>query len=334
MFRKTTLGVWCAALTICACAWGCQGGKGEAQPLVADTLALNFLNVEQAAAFLGSEDHHTQSLDRFALEALTGIKGATSEDFRRFAAEQAREWTPEAKKLVQEKTDSLNDVILAKGLDLNFPAQIDILVSTVLEEGGADGYTRGKSIVCNDRMLALAPPHMVTSLIAHEAFHVLTRNNAELRRELYELIGFTVLPRSVEIPAGLAEYVIDNPDVNAHDSYATFTIGGEPRNCIMLLYSKRDYEGGGFWDYFSVGLLEIDPETCKTVLDEEGRWHIYEISEATDFFDKVGRNTDYVLDPEEVLADNFSFLLTRDIDAMPSADLLHRIEDVCRGHKE
>lgn len=321
-----------ALILVGACAGGCRNAAKGA-PGVSDTLALNFLNVEQAAAFLGSEDHHTRSLDRFALEGLTGRKGATSEDFRRFAAEQAREWTPEARRVVQEKTDSLNDVILQKQLDLNFPERIDILVSTLREEGEADGYTRGKTIVCNERMLALAPPYMVTSLIAHEAFHVLTRNNPDLRRRLYALIGFTVLPRTVELPAGLAEYVIDNPDVNAHDSYATFTIDGRQRDCIMLLYSKRDYEGGGFWSYFSTGLLEIDPETCRPVLDENGQWHVYEVEEAVDFFDKVGRNTDYVLDPEEVLADNFSFLLTRDIETMPSPELLRRMEAVCRGEE-
>lgn len=332
MLSKTTLGTWCAALLICACTWSCRGGR-SAEPRVTDTLALNFLNAEQAAAFLGSADHHTQSLDRFALEALTGREGATAEDFRQFAAAQARDWDPAVMQMVREKTDSLNGVIRQKGLKLNFPAQIDIMVTTLREEGESAGYTRGASIVCSKDMLTWAPPHLVTELIAHEAFHVLTRNDPELRRELYALIGFTVLPRSVELPEGLAEYVIDNPDVNAHDSYATFQIDGQPRNCLMLLYSKRDYEGDAFWDYFSTGLLEIDPETCLPVLDEEGNYHIYEVEEASDFFDKVGRNTTYVIDPEEVLADNFSFLLTRDIDTMPSPDLLRRIEAVCRGER-
>lgn len=38
---------------------------------------------------------------------------------------------------------------------------------------------------------------------------------------------------------------------------------------------------------------------------------IYGIKDAENFFDLVGRNTDYIINPEEILAENFAFLLTR-----------------------
>ena len=37
----------------------------------------------------------------------------------------------------------------------------------------------------------------------------------------------------------------------------------------------------------------------------------YTIEAASDFWDVVGRNTDYVIAPEECLADNFAFAVVR-----------------------
>lgn len=298
-----------------------------------DSIRLNYLSRSEAAQVLGQEDQHVRSLSRFSLEALLGRKDATAADYLTFAAEQALDWDAGQQKTVEQCVNELNRTIRRKGLILPFPESINIITSTLAEEGGAGGYTRGTTVVLSRDLLEQAPASVIKTVVAHEVFHVLTRNDPDFRRKMYALIGFEVLPRSVELPDGLKDYIIDNPDVNAHDHCAVFSIGGKRRNCMLLLYSKTDYTGGYYRDYFSTGLLEIDPQSCLPVL-EDGQYRLYSIGEATDFYDQVGDNTEYTIDPEEILADNFSYLLTTGTEGLPSPELIVRMEKVCRGLAE
>lgn len=298
-----------------------------------DSIRLNYLSRSEAAQVLGREDQHARSLSRFSMEALLGRKDATAADYLAFAAEQALDWDAGQQKTVEQCVNELNRTIRRKGLKLPFPESINIISSTLAEEGGAGGYTRGTTVVLSRDLLEQAPVSVIKTVVAHEVFHVLTRNDPDFRRKMYALIGFEVLPRSVELPDGLKDYVIDNPDVNAHDHCAVFTIGGKRRNCMLLLYSKTDYTGGYYWDYFSAGLLEIDPQSYLPVL-EDGQYRLYSIDDAADFYDQVGDNTEYTIDPEEILADNFSYLLTTGTQGLPSPELIVRMEKVCRGLAE
>lgn len=160
-------------------------------------------------------------------------------------------------------------------------------------------------------------------MLAHEAFHVLTRNNPDFRKKMYSIIGFNILPKEIEFPEELKERFISNPDVIRHDSYATFTINGEKKDCCMVIYSTRPYEGGSFFQYLNIGLVPIDKNTCKAI-EKEGKAVVYSINEASDFYDRMGRNTQYIIDPEEVLADNFSLLLTGMTEGLPSPEVIQK----------
>ena len=182
-------------------------------------------------------------------------------------------------------------------------------------------------IVLIDRLLE--HPEYVTKLLAHEAFHVLTRNNPDFRKKMYSIIGFNILPKEIEFPEELKERFISNPDVICHDSYATFTINGEKKDCCMVIYSTRPYEGGSFFQYLNIGLVPIDKNTCKAI-EKEGKAVVYSINEASDFYDRMGRNTQYIIDPEEVLADNFSLLLTGMTEGLPSPEVIQKMEEACK----
>lgn len=57
---------------------------------------------------------------------------------------------------------------------------------------------------------------------------------------------------------------------------------------------------------------------------------VYSINEASDFYDRMGRNTQYIIDPEEVLADNFSLLLTGMTEGLPSPEVIQKMEEACK----
>jgi hypothetical protein len=208
---------------------------------------------------------------------------------------------------MQEAADTLNSHIKALNLSLSLPQEIRILKTTMAEEGGAGGYTRMDYIVVEEQ-IAHMKPQQVSYLLAHELFHVLTRNHPDFREKMYRLIGFSIAPEEFEVPADLRDVLISNPDVNRFDSYARFRIKGVDRPCAMLIYANKPYEGGSFFNYLTIGLMPLKDGKAE---QQDGKTVIYGIKDAENFFDLVGRNTDYIINPEEILAENFAFLLTR-----------------------
>lgn len=270
-------------------------------------IKLHYIDAEQARTLLSQEDATTRQWSRFDYEARLGRKGGTRQELIRFIADQARDWSKEDKQRMQEAADTLNSHIKALNLSLTLPEEIRILKTTMAEEGGAGGYTRMDYIVVEEQ-IARMKPQQASYLLAHELFHVLTRNNPDFREKMYKLIGFSIAPEEFEVPADLRDVVITNPDVNRFDSYARFRIKGEERPCTMLIYANKPYEGGSFFNYLTIGLMPLKNGKAE---QKDGKTVVYGIKDAENFFEQVGRNTDYIINPEEILAENFAFLLTR-----------------------
>ena len=155
-------------------------------------------------------------------------------------------------------------------------------------------------------------------VVVHEIFHCLSRKYPEFRQAMYSLIHFTVLDHEIEVPEAIREWIIANPDVEHHDSYATFTIGGEKKDCylVFLTDSVFEKEGDTLFEGMYSGIVPLDGSA------------VYRTDEVEDFWDVVGRNTDYVEDPEEAMASNFAFAI-QNLDAgyeqFPSPGILEGI---------
>lgn len=268
---------------------------------------LHYIDANEARTLLSKEDATTRQWSRFDYEARLGKKGGTRQELMRFIADQARDWSKEDKQRMQEAADSLNSHIKALNLSLTLPQEIRILKTTMAEEGGAGRYTRMDYIVVEEQ-IARMNPQQASYLLAHELFHVLTRNNPDFREKMYKLIGFNIVPEEFEVPADLRDVVITNPDVNRFDSYARFRIKSEERPCAMLIYANKPYEGGSFFNYLTIGLMPLKDGKAE---QKDGKTVIYGIKDAENFFEQVGKNTNYIINLEEIQAENFAFLLTR-----------------------
>ena len=111
-----------------------------------------------------------------------------------------------------------------------------------------------------------------------------------------------------------------------HDSYATFVINGKETDCFTAFITTRHFEkkGDNFFDLGTTALVPVDgTDICYTPEDAEN-------------FDEVfGKNTDYVIDPEECLADNFGFLISYGIEGLegkgyPDPEIISSIEDLLK----
>lgn len=175
------------------------------------------------------------------------------------------------------------------------------------------GSTHKTEIYVGEKLLKLAEsnPSGFYKTIAHEMFHCLTRNSPSFRSRMYSLIGFTVTGTDYVFSPAIGKMIITNPDVEHIDNYATFTIDGVKRKCVLIvLYSKtwaeasaEEGKDASFFKFNQSVLVPVD------ALDT-----YYPVSKVPDFWDVVGRNTDYVFAPEECLADNFAFAVVYGID--------------------
>jgi hypothetical protein len=136
-----------------------------------------------------------------------------------------------------------------------------------------------------------------------------------LREKLYTVIGFTACDE-VELPPELAARKITNPDAPRNDHFIRLQIEGQ--TCLalpVLLSSAETYDvnrGGEFFNYLTFQFLVMEatatPRRFK-VAQQNGAPRLVGIKAVTGFFEQVGRNTDYIIHPEEILADNFALLV-------------------------
>jgi hypothetical protein len=69
---------------------------------------------------------------------------------------------------------------------------------------------------------------------------------------------------------------------------------------------------GEFFTYLQLRFLLLDggdSQAPRSVSFDDRQPKLVSLSDVTGFFEQVGRNTDYVIHPEEILADNFALLV-------------------------
>ncbi|TLX74563.1 hypothetical protein E9993_11600 [Labilibacter sediminis] len=268
---------------------------------------IKFASIEKANELLTQEDDFTKSWSQFDIDSRMHKKNSTREELFDFITKQTREWTVEEQNKILSIFKGIDKQIEQQGFKINFPNEIYFVKTTANEEGGAGGYTRASYIVLKDDILSQAKEGLKKTII-HELFHILTRNSPEFRKEMYQIIGFKLM-NEVAYPEKLKDYRITNPDAPQVDSYISIKAEGQRKDCMMILYSNQDYNGGDFFKYLNVGFLSLKGDSVKTIEYIGDKPVIYTFKQVTGFFEQIGRNTQYIIHPEEILADNFAFAI-------------------------
>lgn len=270
---------------------------------------VQFAAVEKATALLNTNDAYTNHLSKFDLNArLHKQNGTKEEQFKNITA-QIGEWTPEEIQKINAALDADDKYISAAALKIPFPKEIFLVKSTMKDEGGSDGYTRGTCIVLKDDVIQL-PEAKLQEILLHELFHILSRTDSIFRQKMYTIIGFHLM-NEVDYPADIKDFRITNPDAARSDSYISLEKNGKTADYIMMLYSGKEYTTGEFFEYINIGFVQLKGDTIKEPVLINGKPVIYSpdaLAEA--FIQKIGLNTEYIIDPEEIMADNFVMAVT------------------------
>lgn len=295
---------------------------------------LVFATAAEGREVVGGEDEFTRRMSPFdrqsRLKSAAAVSGA---EHRAFAARCVLEWDDRDRRAIGEAMRGLDDRFGTLGV--RFPARVLLVKTSGDEEGGA-AYTRGEAIMLPARVVGSGRP-MLRRLLCHELFHVLSRRDPLLRGKLYAAIGFSPCG-DVVLPGDLEERRITNPDAPLFDHAIRVTFDGAERWMVPVLWSREPrYDaaaGKAFFETMEFRLLAVrlegDPPRGVPDLDAAGAPILAKPEEAEGFFEQTGRNTGYLIHPEEILADNFEILVAGER-RPPNPEVVRRLGTILRS---
>ena len=283
--------------------------------------AVRFASVNEGAEILGRKDEFIQRLSTFDRAARMKTDRSISEDeFLKFVKGSVLTWNESEKAKIEAAIASIRPGLDA--LPLSLPKIVNLVKTSGAEEGHAF-YTRDTAIVLPEKETDEGDSGLLKRTIAHELFHILSRGNPALREKLYELIGFKKCGE-VEFPSDLKSRKITNPDAPRNDHSIQIRVGEEEMRAVPILFSnaaKYDVNRGGeFFNYLQLSFLQV-PRMSS------GQPVLATPEEVSGFFEQVGRNTNYFIHPEEILADNFALLIL-DEHNVPSPEILEKMRRI------
>lgn len=290
-------------------------------------ISYRFATKAEAQMLITDIDNFTNKLNSLDINLRLGKEDGRKSELLRLAMNETLNWSDEDKKKITAAFKSLQAKIDKQKLKIKYPHEIILVKTSMKEEMNVTAYTRKNWIALGEDFINKATKDNLEYLLAHEMFHLLTRNDKNFKKSVYSVIGFEVTDRELFFPIDIVERKISNPDIEQYDSYAEFTIDGTKQKCSMIIYSDKAYTTGGLGDYLNVGLIPLDDNLIP--LRTDGKTIIYGIDKAEDFYDKVGRNTKYTINPEEILADNFAYLLIQKKD-LPNPEIIKNIAAILK----
>ncbi len=314
------------AVLACICLLPC--GASADVPL--GNSKAHFATQSEGKRILTAKDEFIQRLSPFDRAArMKTEKAVSEEELVTFIGKNVAEWTKDETQSVQAAIEALPPLL--RELRLSLPPTVQLIKTTGAEEGNA-AYTRAAAIVLPASELSKSQKDL-QRLICHELFHIVSRQNPELREKLYGIIGFTKC-QEIEFPPELARRKITNPDAPRNDHFISLTIDGHESLAVPILLSRVETydikKGGEFFAYLQFQFLVVEKDgrsgTLKPVTEGSSP-KLVGMERVSGFMEQVGKNTDYIIHPEEILADNFA-LLVLNAEKVASPEILQRMREV------
>ena len=324
---------WCFAITtgllILVGAASCQAQPREIP--FHSTTKVRFASVEAAQALLGTADPWVRNLSSFDRSARIGQPVDPGQDgFLEFASAQAKAWTAEQIDALQVVIESADRRIESLDLQLSLPSTVLVLRTSGNEESHA-AYTRENAIILPDSMLSMSTDQL-EQLFLHELFHVMSRHEPAIRDSLYGIIGYGPC-FGVPFPEELLPLKMTNPDAFGRDFCIDIQAAGTSQTVTPILYAKGPYTEGAFFEWLVFRLMAVErSEGQWRPIRDKGGLRLFEPGEVSNFFEQIGKNTDYIVHPEETIANNFVFAIT-ERDDLPNPEITARLLDALRSGK-
>lgn len=154
----------------------------------------------------------------------------------------------------------------------------------------------------------------------------MSRQNPKLRERAYAAIGFKKCAEAV-LPPDLAPRRITNPDAPRNDSFIKVKHEAKEVAALPILFAEpstyNPKRGGEFFEYLQMRLLIA--EQVEDLARANGSRKVVPLDQVSGFFEQIGRNTSYIIHPEETLAENFAHLVEAKADVR-SPEILAKLK--------
>ncbi len=201
-------------------------------------------------------------------------------------------------------------------------------------------FTRDKAIYIPQNELNEANFDKVYAVMLHEIFHIISRYDTPLRDACYAEIGFQKRDKDIRYPSQLAERILTNPDGVTDDYYIVLKDGDKEIKATPIIISnspKYLENRTSFFEYLQFDLYELKESdgTLEVQANKDG-YTLLSPSLMASFFESIKDNTQYIIHPDEILADNFMLAViaksTNDYSKFSEEglDLLKRIESILK----
>ncbi len=301
------------------------------EPLTPET-SVRFASIEDGQTLVATSDTFIKALSRFDRQARLQTDGeATETALLAFLKGEVVEWDDEARKSLVDSIERLRPKL--ESFHLPLPETVLLVQMSGKDEANA-AYTRGTAIMLPKKRVQKLKPDGLDRLMLHELFHVLSRNAPELRRDLYRIIGFHVCD-PMALPPSMADLKLTNPDAPLIDCRIELTDDGETCWAAPILYSSSaTYDAikkPPLFQYLTFRLMKLEEHDGRwRPLVKEGEPVLLDPAKSKSFADQIGQNTKYIIHPDEVLADNFVFLVMQ-TENLPSPEIIERMSERLRG---
>ena len=199
------------------------------------------------------------------------------------------------------KTDEINKLASCFNAAINFYGDFSSFIPNIIVFVKMNGMEEPGNAYCrNNNTIILHPSALnrelpsLTRLLVHELFHIISRNNNNLKEQLYNPIGF-LKNEVANFPPNIAETIITNPDYPINEYVFKAKIKNSFYDVYPILYAT-EYES-------------MNHETIKAKFIDTKYLNIYEMEEIENYSQCIGNNTDYTIQPEEIIAENITEML-------------------------
>lgn len=289
---------WCVCLAPISHALPCLADE---QLQLTDGVQLVFASQEKGQELIRNQDVFIRKMEDLERQIrLESNEEVSQAQYLDYLAEGVQSWSEKDQATLRESVSRLRQKM--QGLRLPFPKTIYLIRVSEKVEANAP-HCRGPSIILPDGFF---DGGQVDTVLTHELFHVLSSHNRELRDQMYSIIGFTRCGE-IDLPEGLSKRRLTNPDAPTHEHYISLDVDGRSAKYVPITFTKSStYRGGNLFQYLDFQLMELQEVEGKLVPKlNDGQPVLKTPRDAPDFIRQIGRNTGYIIHPEETLADNF-----------------------------
>jgi hypothetical protein len=313
---------WLTVLMACCLATKAEVRFGEKTIVRAAT-------VDEGRAILGKSDDFTRAMSSFDRSGRMKTTNEVSEaDFLKFAETNVLEFKAEEISVLEKTLQALKPKI--EPLKTPLP-ELMLIVKTTGNEDANGPYVRGNAIILPEGSFHDVQQEQMEHAISHEMFHFVTGNSPALREKLYALIGFHKCAE-LKFPPSLMR--LTTADAPHNDHYIEVAAnGGKFKGIPITTARPQKYDPkkpGDFYSYlrFKLLVIELEGDTPKY---NPAKLMMTDTRGLKSFHDQVGDNTEYVLHPEEILAENFALLVKGEKDAKTPELLAKMRETLAAG---